>query len=110
MEAEFIHSQRQKWTRKNPDQTTVARNEAKLKLHEQPTTLAPSQHIPHQPLPSPPPYIFSWSHSRINAFALPPRHNIQTPTIWKKPSSKQAPQGIKSKKVTSQLTKRMKYH
>ena len=44
-EAEFIHSRRKKKRRKNSDPNTVAGNEDTLKLHAQPTTLAPSQQI-----------------------------------------------------------------
>ena len=44
-EAEFIHSRRKKKRRKNSHPNTVAGNEDSLKLHAQPTTLAPSQQI-----------------------------------------------------------------
>ncbi len=44
-EAEFIHRRRKKKGRKNSDPNTVAGNEDTLKLHAQPTTLAPSQQI-----------------------------------------------------------------
>jgi hypothetical protein len=40
----------------SPDQNSVAVNEGKLKLLAQPTTLAPSQHIPHHPPPHPTPF------------------------------------------------------
>ncbi len=74
MEADFIHSQRKKRRRKNPDHNTVAGNEGKLKLHAQPTTLAPSQYIPHQP---PPPPLFS---PELNISCIPLHHQLATNT------------------------------
>ncbi len=80
-EAEFIHSQRKKWRQKNPDHTTVTRNEDKLKLHAQPTTLAPSQHIPHQHHPSP------FSHGCLCTTSSPPTPNprlLGNNRVWDK--------------------------
>jgi hypothetical protein len=50
---------------------TVAGNDGKLKLHAQPTTLAPSQHNSHQP-PLPPLLPNSLSHACLCITSSPP--------------------------------------
>ncbi len=56
----------------------------KLTLHAQPSTLAHT----HTP--------FSRTHSRMHAFASPPRHQPQSSTILKQQCLGQGPKGMKS--------------
>jgi hypothetical protein len=82
---------------------TVASKEDKLKLHAQPTTLAPSQHIPSPP-PSP----------ELTLSYMPLHHLLATnpkpTTIWKQPCLWQGTKDMTSHKEISQRPKSMKYH
>ncbi len=56
---------------------------------------------------SPPP--FSRTHPLMHAFASPPRHQLQPPTILLQPCFGQGPKGMKSHKEISQRPKSRKY-
>ncbi len=85
-EAEFIHSQRKKKRRKNPDQNTVAGKEGKLTLHAKPTTISPSQQY----------YLSSPPHPQFLANSL-----SHPSTILKQPCLGKGPTAMKSHKDIS---------